>query len=74
MVTISSCISEYPCSFGRKVLGEILSAPGLEVCAMRALQTAFEVEAPCGFKGAECCGSRYVTFRVPLSTKRFLLP
>lgn len=47
MVTVSSCISEYPCSFGRKVLGEILSAPGLEVCAVRALQTAFEVEAPC---------------------------
>ena len=35
MVTISDCISEYPHSFGRKVFGEILSAPGLEVFIMQ---------------------------------------
>ena len=53
MVTISDCIFEYSHSSGRKVFGEILSAPGLEVCAVRALQAAFEVEAPGGVERAE---------------------
>lgn len=40
---ISTGISEYPRSFGRKVFGEILSASGPEFCAVRTLQTALEV-------------------------------
>ena len=53
MVTVSGCISDYPRSLGRKVFWEILSSPVLEVCAVRTLQTAFEVEAPGGFERAE---------------------
>jgi len=47
MVWISDCIIDYSGVFCRKVFGEILFAPSLKVCTVRALQTALEVAVGC---------------------------
>jgi len=43
MVTVSVCVIEYSQPFGRKVFGEILFAPSLEVWIVRALKATLEV-------------------------------
>jgi len=48
MVWISDCIIEYSHAFCHKVFGEILFAPSLEVCTVRALNATLEVEVAGG--------------------------